>query len=53
MREFVARHDGTAKAQEHALRYAAEAKAAITHLEVEPQRDILVGAADYVIARLH
>ncbi len=53
VREFVTRHDGTAVAQETALRYAAEAKAVIAGIDVEPQRDILVNAADYVIARLH
>lgn len=51
--EFVKRHEGTAVAREHALRYAAEAKTAIDGIDVDPQRAILVNAADYVLARLH
>ena len=53
VREFVRRHDGTAVAREHALRYAAEAKQAVDGIGVDPQRTILVNAADYVLARLH
>ena len=53
VREFVLRHDGIAVAREQALRYAADAKAAIESIEVAPQRDILLNAADYVLARLH
>lgn len=53
VRDFVRRHGGTTVAREHALRYAAEAKAAVDGLDVEPQRAILVNAADYVLARLH
>lgn len=50
---FVERHQGTERAQERALHYAAEAKAALASIEVSPQREILSSAADYVIGRLH
>jgi octaprenyl-diphosphate synthase len=50
---IVENHGGVDYAYSVGARYGRLAKDAIAHINVEPQRDVLATAADYVLGRLH
>ena len=52
VKSFVQRNGGVEIAHERARSYGASAKEALSGIEVDPQRDILANAADYVLGRL-
>jgi geranylgeranyl pyrophosphate synthase len=53
VRAFVQRHDGVEFAYERAHHYGSLAREAIKSVHVDPQREILSTAAEYVLGRLH
>lgn len=53
VRAFVQRHGGVEFAYERAHHYGSLAREAIKSVHVDPQREILSTAAEYVLGRLH